>query len=411
MRYKRGLVQNFGFYRASSTYAVGGLVRDSGQIQLYPLTPLREHLRTAGTSYEEWHAGGEPFAIPAPRIVNDFPSRPLEFVSRGQDVGSVADALVRGRSSLVVAGGKALLDFEPHEAALFDVELDIDPAVFSVDGNKLWVPVPAPPDEAMQVDEAYSLLGPQTGAFGDWMYQTLPRYVAADASGLLPIVPVLVDADLPTQILDSLQAVLRPGVQVIHVPSFRCVRVRRLWCSPSLHYAPAREVMDHRYKFDYSSPAPSLFLPTVQEISRRVPTPASAGPTPPRVFLARKPGLWRRMVNDEAIERIAREHGLAVVYPEELSFAQQVALIRGATHVVAPEGSALLLMYFARPGARLCILNHQNFETTAYDDLLDGVDLQVILGPFVDKDPQFELRSSYRIDEGVFARFLDGWLA
>ncbi|MEO6263963.1 MAG: glycosyltransferase family 61 protein [Luteimonas sp.] len=410
MRFKQELCSTFDLPEAMRLYSEFALLPESGRLERKAIRGILDYARASGACLVELHPGGEAFTVPAPRVVGEAATRALEHVSRARFVACLDDVRVRGRSAVVETVDAALLDFEPWESRLFDCELDIDPSIFCVIGQDAWVPGPVDPSTTIQVEEAFSLLGPQTGAFGDWMYTALPRYVAADMSGHLPAVPVLVDKGLPRSILDSLRMMLRPGVEIIQVPAFRSVSVGRLWCSPSLHYAPAREVMDHRYKFDYSTPSPAAFLSVVREINRRAtPAPMSSGAFG-RVFLARKPSRWRKMVNHAAIEDVARARGFAIVYPEDLDFASQVALIRGAKHVVAPEGSAITLMYFANPGTRLCILNHPIIETTAYDGLLDGIDLRVLVGPIVEKHPAFEHRSSYRIDEAAFLEFLGGWL-
>lgn len=409
MRLKQELCSSLGPEQARRRYIDFALVRDSEEFELKQVGSLRDVARSSSGSYIELDAGGVPFTVPAPRVMGDAQTRELKHVSRAMYVTCIPGARVRGRSLVVETADHALLDFEPWESNLFDCELDIDPSIFCVEGGLAWLPGSADPDSVMMVDEAYSLLGPQTGAFGDWMYTSLPRYVAADMSGQLPLVPVLVDKGLPSTVVESLQMMMRPGARIIEVAPFQSVRVGRLWMSPSLHYAPAREIMDERYKFDYSTPSPSTFLPVVREMSRRASlSVASQGRE--RIFLARKPSRWRKMVNHEEIEAIAKASGFQIVYPETLDFPSQVALIQSAEWVIAPEGSALLLMYFARPGTHLCILNHPIIETTAYDGLLDQVDLCVLVGPIVDRDRAFVHRSSYRIDPSEFAAMLAEWL-
>jgi hypothetical protein len=409
MKLKQAMCSALGPTRAARRYAELGLIPDSERVGRKTLRGIRDFAQSCGSVYFELYRGGDPFRVPAPRVIGLAATRALEHVTRAMYVARLDNVLVRGRSFVIETPSNALLDFEDWESKLFDCELDIDPSIFAAEDNDVWISAAKDATAGIQIEEAYSLLGPQSGAFGDWMYTYLPRYVAADMSGRLPLVPVLVDQGLPPTVLDSLKMMLRPGVEIVEVPPFRSVHVGRLWTSPSIHYAPAREVMDGRYKFDYSTPAPAVFLPVVQEINRRA-RPTAISPAGPRVFLARKPSLWRRMVNHTTIEALAKAHGFDVVYPEDLDFDSQVALVRGADWIVAPEGSALLLMYFARPGTHLCVLNHPIIETAAWDGLFDGVDLCVLVGPMIDPDPQFHHRSSYRIDPFAFDAFLERWL-
>lgn len=104
------------------------------------------------------------------------------------------------------------------------------------------------------------------------------------------------------------------------------------------------------------------------------------GTTSPYVLSAAKKGhvyalleikqlLAARHGAEEAFEHYRQSLGLPhcddlqlkpirVVYPEDMPFIEQVRLLRNAQYVVGPEGSAMFLLFFARPGTKLCILNH-----------------------------------------------------
>jgi capsular polysaccharide biosynthesis protein len=319
---------------------------------------------------------------------------------------------VRGRSAVIDVDGLALLDYQPYERELFACEFDIDPAIFHASGDTAWMFAPQDDAASIEVDEAFTLLGPNSGAFGDWMLEFLPRYIAADLSGRLPPVPVLVDAQMPESIRRCIEVMIRPGVDIIKVPAFAAVLVRRLWYAPSLHYAPGYEKMEGRFRWDYLCPAPRQFLPVIREIARRADAAIESGISSRcRVFLGRRPHLWRKLVNYAAIEAAAEARGFQIVYPEELSFDRQVDLLRHARFVVALQGSALFLLYFARPGTKLCTLVHSWIdEATSYNGLFDGVDITLLTGSIVREDAQFPDRMDYEIDEQRFCEFLDNWL-
>src|SRR5262249_10770211 len=133
-------------------------------------------------------------------------------------------------------------------------------------------------------------------------------------------------------------------------------------------------------------------------------------------FLARRPDQTRKLVNYAAIETIAAARGFAIVYPQDLSFAEQYNLMRGARHLLGPEGSAFYLAYFLREGSKAAILNHSITEPQTLDADLHrarGVDLTVLTGP-IDQPaeaPGWAHHASYSIDEATLTAFLDVWLA
>ncbi len=63
---------------------------------------------------------------------------------------------------------------------------------------------------------------------------------------------------------------------------------------------------------------------------------------------------YRLMVNEvDEIERAAVDRGCAVVYPETLSWQEQIALFRRARTIAGPSGSGMLNAAFAPAGTRL----------------------------------------------------------
>ena len=129
------------------------------------------------------------------------------------------------------------------------------------------------------------------------------------------------------------------------------------------------------------------------------------------MFLARKESLHRRLVNHTAIEAAAAVRGFAIVYPEDLDFLGQVRLVRNARHIVAPDGSALFLGYFARPGMKLCVLTHPLiFMMQIETALLSGVEVTLLTGPYVRKKVKSPEESDYQIEESRFCAFLEDWL-
>jgi capsular polysaccharide biosynthesis protein len=178
-------------------------------------------------------------------------------------------------------------------------------------------------------------------------------------------------------------------------------------------HMPLLERMNVRFRWDFLGSPPARFAAVIREMARRI-EPALVQPDAcERIFLARKPELHRKLVNHAVIEAIAQARGFKLVYAEELSFREQASLLRYARFVVAPEGSALFLAFFARPGTRLCILEHPH---TAGLPLLTGplneigVNVTVFTGPFYRLNEEWPHMSDYSINDIAFARFLDEWL-
>lgn len=101
--------------------------------------------------------------------------------------------------------------------------------------------------------------------------------------------------------------------------------------------------------FDAASPWAVRQL--ADRLSQAVP-PTAAG-LPNRVYLSRRGVASRGVANEEELLALLAPHGFVLIQPETLSLADQIALFRGATHVVAPHGASLTNLLHMRQGSVL----------------------------------------------------------
>lgn len=115
----------------------------------------------------------------------------------------------------------------------------------------------------------------------------------------------------------------------------------------------------------------SIALPLAQTID-----PATL---PKRVFMARR--RHRRFYNQEEIFAVLESRGFSMVYMEDLSFSQQVALMANAEAIVGATGAAWTNIIFASPGAKaLCWMATDAGEVACFSNLASkvGVELDYI---------------------------------
>ena len=414
MRYKQELVRRHGvtdgFAHFRHTFGLPATAR------LRPTTvaEARAVAEREATFFVETGRAGDPFVHQPPAVVGESNHRPVAGTTRSEYVARFDDALVRGRSALLDVRGQLLLDVQTHEVGRLDDEIEWDPGLFHADGRSVWGIDHADAEQPLEVEEAFWLLGAHTDFFGHWMYEYLPKYTAARLSGLMPDVPVLIDAHMPSSHRASLELLYGLCGSLIEIPAFRTVRVPRLWCAPTLSYMPVHDIRNERFNWEAMFAPPDRFEPVIQEMQRRFDRYSSSGSVgAKRIYLARKAFRHRKLVNHAAIEDVARMMAFDVVYPEDLSFADQAALARQATIIVAPEGSAVYLAFFARRGTTLCILSHPMTDGLAeYNGLLEPHDVAVtvVTGPLVQASHSTPHDSDYSIDERTFRGVVEGLL-
>jgi len=74
------------------------------------------------------------------------------------------------------------------------------------------------------------------------------------------------------------------------------------------------------------------------------------------LYLARRGGTQRVLVNRARIEAIAAEQGFAILHPEDLPLREQIAAFASADVIAGEYGSALHSAIFAGAGASVCAL-------------------------------------------------------
>jgi Glycosyltransferase 61 len=363
--------------------------------------------------YLESDAGGQTFVNRAPKVLGEGNHRDLSGVSRASYVACFENARVWSFSASIELDDAVVFDFESWELAQVEDDLWLDPRVFHSEGQKIWY-VKAPrrqPDR--HIARAFMLTGVHTQAFGHWIWEYLPKYASALNAGCLPPLAVLIDKDMPPSHREGLVRMLAPGHEIVEIETGACVRVDELWCAPALFYMPLFERMDDDYRADIIASPVSRFLPAIARMSAGFSNSRPTERREGRLYFARRDDQHRRLLNRVEIEAIARSRGFEIIYPETLSLAEQVHLVRSAGYIMGPEGSSGFLGYYALPETKYAILNHTYTAllptlTAVLEGL--GLEVTVITGPIVKRHEGWIHFSHYTIPPETFESFLNSWL-
>jgi capsular polysaccharide biosynthesis protein len=178
-------------------------------------------------------------------------------------------------------------------------------------------------------DRAFLLGG--NGNYYHWLIDYLPRLLLIK-DFIPPDAVILVDEAMPGYQLESLARIGIDPSRLMPIPKDGAVQVYELLLSNLM----ASTTVPH-------PKVPDLLRSTYAIAFK----PTKKGR---RIYLSRRDATWRRLVNEEAIERLMREHGFEVLVPGEMSFAEQVSACASADVIVSVHGAALANVVFARPG-------------------------------------------------------------
>jgi capsular polysaccharide biosynthesis protein len=132
---------------------------------------------------------------------------------------------------------------------------------------------------------------------------------------------------------------------------------------------------------------------------------------PERIFLGRRAN---RPYNQEQIHAAAARHGFELIYPENYSFVEQVALFRNAKIIAGPSGAAWSNLVFANPGSKaLCWMAAELGEFAAFSNIAGilEIDLRYLLYASGTTNTSEIYRHSYSLDVQEFERALEELLS
>jgi capsular polysaccharide biosynthesis protein len=91
--------------------------------------------------------------------------------------------------------------------------------------------------------------------------------------------------------------------------------------------------------------------------------------TPSRLYVARTDAEHRKMRNEDALMAELARRGFEIIVPGSLSFAEQVALFRGANLVVGPHGAGMTNIVFCELGTMIYELVPDHYHNACFCNL------------------------------------------
>jgi hypothetical protein len=373
------------------------------------LASLQQVARERGLAYEVLSPGRE-FFFRAPTATGGGERPGFTATTRAFFRCVLPDVVVSSKSNFLLAGKQAILDHQDDELLKCPLDLDVDPIVVAAEGSQVFALAPEPTTPLATFDDALSLVGVHSYAFGHWLLEFLPKLWAWRGQPGFADVPVLVDEQMPPQHRQALDMFIGAGQRVVTLKPGERVRVRRLWTASMPCYMPLGPKPGPDFPELLTVDAP-CFAALVREALPEE-DPASPGPSG-RVYLSRKPNQHRKLVNHVEVEAWFHSQGFVVVDPAEITFAEQLRLMRDASMIVGPDGSAVFMALFAREGTVVRTFSHPFLDDTEWFAALGtqlGLDTAIVVGELVERNEAYPLNSSYRIElqqlEQHFGRLL-----
>ncbi len=236
------------------------------------------------------------------------------------------------------------------------------------------------------------------------MSEVLPRIHLFCREPRFSGVPIIVNGGLHENLMNSLFLVC--GDRLIYtLPTFGTVWADRLYVTTPTGYVPFDQRGGEGEQHSHGKFSPDALRLLRDHLMKQAFNLAQRD-WPERIYLRRSRGI-RRVVNNDTLERIAREAGYAILDPEKLSFHEQVQYFTHARHVISATGAACANAIFMPQGSRLTVLmgEHPKMIYRYWQSMVQplGVAVDMLCGPIVDQ-MNLGIHGSISIDPDLFGR-------
>ena len=208
------------------------------------------------------------------------------------------------------------------------------------------------------IEKAISLIGQCSHNYAHWLTECLPKLPIVDSLNDYKNWPILIDAGLHPNIVESIKLLNKNNRDIIEVKSWQPVKVKNLVVTTSTAYE--RYVPQGLY---ISEPDPylntfSYFSLNLLRNSLKEKIKNKKIKPYKRLFFTRTKSSnnLRRLVNSNEIESTIINYGITPIIPEKRSFELQVSECMNAELIIAPIGAALANIVFAPKGCIVVVL-------------------------------------------------------
>lgn len=273
---------------------------------------------------------------------------------------TINDAFVYGGTNMVLMNNEVichdLYDFKRDETSEeLHTRIKID-----LKGKRLrWLLRDKEPET---IEVAASFTDSCASNYAHWITEVLPRIALFCAQPEFSHVPIIINDELHSNLLESLACVLSDDREVIMLPVGRSLKVKTLYMTSPTGYVPFG-----RRNTKLSGHSHGLFSAHAFEVMRQrlfsVISKADQVKGPVKIYLRRKSGV-RNLINHQEVESFLLEQGYTIIEPEKLNFTQQVRLFSQAKKVIGMTGAAFANLIFCPQDADIFIMISKHPDTS-----------------------------------------------
>lgn len=378
-------------------------VYGSGPLRAYDIVTAAALAAGGGAAYTELRPRRR-IAPPDLRFFEPPPaltSEPGELDMPAQYLAFLDGAHAFPRSNVVIAGDTMIYDLAAHPRRpdiLLQDGVNPDQIMMAAFGDtRALVEVPEDP---VRVEAGLMMFGLQSRNYGHWFCEYVPRMLCYNDPRCPDGIPLCIDDHMPPSHEEILRLLDTRDRPVIKLPP-RPVAFGRLGMAPPPAFFPF-EMKPGRPVYDAIWPADVFAAVRERILASARARGVLSDRTDRRLFISRKAFSQRALVNEAEIAERLTPLGFEVIYPETMSFLEQVEAFHSAALVVGSSSSALSNALFCRPGCRILGLIHEerafNFRGYASYIEVGGARILFLRGRTLHRPGVHAFHVSYTVD-------------
>ena len=353
-----------------SIFSVGH-VTHRGEPAIYNITTMKPYLQQLGKeqAYSKVF-GEEKVKVFGPQFYPD--SQETALVTRPEIYYSVLDSVtVVGGCNVIVCDDDVALyeEFEKADIHRRKFESVLTPYVSR---NKLILDST---DSSQEIEKGISLCGLGCENLYHWLFEYIARLKILEfADPEYSSWPILVDEGLckTPQLIEILE-LYTPHKKFIYVKYGHRVNVSKLLHLSLLLWIPFNFKQGEICEVEDCIISP----PAIQFIRSKVKSAATCGSFK-RIFISRKKFPDRRRINEDEVFKVLSPLGFAVIYPEDHTFIEQMAIFRDAEIIVGVTGAALSNIVFCDSGTLIICLTSAKVQLGIFSNIASYLELDLI---------------------------------
>ena len=216
------------------------------------------------------------------------------------------------------------------------------------------------PRRIIEVQTAFSLIGVCAHIWAHAIVEyfpklcTLERVIECCPSRITVLIPEYTDAQLRQVMFDQINK-YDVDIRVVHkeeaikVHSLYYMQRPTIFTDHEINVAPGDQVIPKAVIDVVKKNLVNLYIENVK-----------TDPKYKKIFLSRRGGIGKSIINQEEIEKIFYDRGFCFIQPHVVSLEEKVRIFQSAEVIVGPAGSAFTNLIFCKPGTKALLFS--NFE-------------------------------------------------